>query len=152
MPKFRKIYNYCWQQLPKILAPLQYFSKLHKADKFVRIPQNLLHCGVLNTGAQLGRGWDGEVSPTHFWKSKKVSWFWKKGPDCIHLYPVLRVSRRKNSKIFSCGAFSSRILDEMFIEVPKFLETSPSLKDFWLLAWNSSFLDNFQETIVMESF
>ena len=79
----------------------------------------------------------GEASPALFWKSKKVLWFCRKGPDCIHLCVkfsiqnvVLRVSRRKNSKFFSCGAFFSCVFDE----VPKFHETSCALKNFWLRA------------------
>ena len=39
---------------------------------------------TINTVAQLDRA-GGEASPTLSWKSKKVSWFWKKGPHCIHL-------------------------------------------------------------------
>ena len=47
---------------------------------------------------------------------------------------VLRVLGEKNSKIFACGAFFSCAFDEMFIEVPKFHETSFTLKNFWLRA------------------
>ena len=36
----------------------------------------------------------------------------------------------KNSKISPCGAFFSCVFDEMFIEMPKFRETSPALKNF----------------------
>ena len=61
------------------------------------------------TGAQLGGG---GASPVLFWKSKKVHWFWKKSPNCVHpcvessvQIVVLRVSRRKSPKIFPCGAF-----------------------------------------------
>ena len=53
-------------------------------------------------------GW--EVSRVFFWKSIKVSWFWKKGPDCIHLCViffiqnvVLRVFRKKNAKVYPVG-------------------------------------------------
>ena len=51
----------------------------------------------------------------------------KKGPDCTHLWVkfsidnvvliVLRVSRRKNAKIFPCGVLFSYVLHEMFITV-----------------------------------
>ena len=44
----------------------------------------------------------------------------------------LIVSTRKNSKIFPCGFLFSCVLDEIFIGVPKFHETSPALKYFWL--------------------
>ena len=60
------------------------------------------------TGAEPGGKRGGLPNP--FWKSKKVPWFWKKGPDCVHLWGkffienvVLRVSRRKNFKTFPCG-------------------------------------------------
>ena len=48
----------------------------------------------------------GRDIPSSFFKiEKKVPWFWKKCPDCVHLRvnqnSVLRVSRRKNSKIFT---------------------------------------------------
>ena len=33
---------------------------------------------------------------------------------------VLRVSRKKNSKMFPCGAFLSCVVDKMFMEVPLF--------------------------------
>ena len=46
---------------------------------------------------------------------------------------VLRVSRKKNSKIFICGAFSC-VSDEVFTKVPWFHETSPAPKYFWLSA------------------
>ena len=92
-------------------------------------------------GAQLGGNGE-EASPTHFWKSKKVPGFWKKGPDCIHLCVkfsiqnvVLRISRTKKFQIFPCGASFSCVFDEVFIEVSKFHETSPVLKNFWLRAW-----------------
>ena len=58
-------------------------------------------------------GWvRGGGLPCPFWKSKKVPWFWKKGPNCVHPWAkssiqniVLRVSRRKSSKIFPAGPF-----------------------------------------------
>ena len=39
---------------------------------------------------------------------------------------------RKNSKIFPCLAFLLFVVDEMFIKVPLFQETSPTLKNSWL--------------------
>ena len=63
----------------------------------------------------------------------------KKRPDCVNLWvkfliynAVLKVSRRKNSKIFYCGAFSSCVVDEKFIGVTLFQETFPVLKHSWL--------------------
>ena len=38
---------------------------------------------------------------------------------------ALKASRRKNFEIFLSGAFLSCVVDEMFIEVPLFQETSP---------------------------
>ena len=63
-------------------------------------------------------------SPVLFRKSKKVPKFWKKDPDCVHLWVkffirnlVLTVSWRSNSKIFSSRVFLSCVFDEMFIEM-----------------------------------
>ena len=59
----------------------------------------------------------------------------EKSPDIVHLWVkffiqnvVLRTSRKKNSKIFTYYFFC------VFIKVPKFHETSPALKNFWLHA------------------
>ena len=68
------------------------------------------------TGAQ--QGGERRGLPCSFWKSKKCPDFWKKDPDCVHLWVkvfihniFLRASRRKNSKIFPCGAsFSMRAM------------------------------------------
>ena len=56
---------------------------------------------------------------------KKRPWCWGKNGDCVVLWVkfciqniVLGVSKRKNSKIFPCGAFYSCVFNEMFIEVP----------------------------------
>ena len=76
------------------------------------------------SGTQLGeRGGD---FPCPFLKiEKKCADFGNKGPYCLHLRVesfiqnvVLRVSRRKSSKIFPCGTVFSFIFDEKFIEVP----------------------------------
>ena len=61
----------------------------------------------------------GQASPALFETRKKCPYFGKNGPDCIHrcvkfyIQNVLRVSRRKNSKMFPWGA----VYEEMFIEV-----------------------------------
>ena len=59
------------------------------------------------TGAQLGRRERKEAPPTFFWKSKKVPWFWNKGPNCVYPWVessiqnvVLGTSRRKSPKNF----------------------------------------------------
>ena len=75
------------------------------------------------TGAQLkGRG---EASPTLFENRKKYPDFGKKGPDSVHLWVkfsiqniFLRASRRKNFKMFPCGALFPCVFDKMFIKVP----------------------------------
>ena len=74
-----------------------------------------------NSGAQLG----GERPPLPFFENrKKCPDFGRKGPNCVHPWVessiqnvVLRVSRRKSSKMFPCGAFSY-VFDEKFIEMP----------------------------------
>ena len=80
---------------------------------------------LTSSGAQLGGGEGGGI-PCPFLKiEKKCPDFGKKGPNCVHpwLYSsipnvVLRVSRRKSSKIFPCRTFFSYVFDEKFIEVP----------------------------------
>ena len=64
----------------------------------------------LHSGAQQGRR--GEVSPALFENWEKCHDFGKKYRDCVHHWVkfsiqnlVLRVSRRKKSKMFFCGAF-----------------------------------------------
>ena len=98
-------------------------------------------CATREVGAMVGGRGGWEVFPTLSWKSKKVPWFWKKGPDCIHFCVifsiqnvVLRVSRGEKCKSFPCEAFFSCVFVEMFIEVPKFHETYSALKNFLLRA------------------
>ena len=78
-------------------------------------------------GAQLrGRRRGGGRPPLPYFENrKKVPWFCKKCPDCVHILVkffiqnvILRVYSRKNSRIFSCGAFFSSVFDKMFIKVP----------------------------------
>ena len=71
------------------------------------------------TGVQLAES--GEASLTLFENRKGCTDFGKKGPDCVHLWVkfpiqnlVLRVSRRKNSKMFPCGT-SFFVFDKMFM-------------------------------------
>ena len=76
---------------------------------------------VKESGAQLGGG-----LPCPFLKFKKKGPDnGKKGPNCVHPWVessiqkvVLRVSRRKSSKSFLCGAFFSCVFDEKFIKSP----------------------------------
>ena len=65
--------------------------------------------------------------PLPFLKIEKMSRLWNKVPDCACLwfkfsiqYVVLRLSRRKVSKMFPCGASFSCVFDEMFVEVFQF--------------------------------
>ena len=85
--------------------------KRSKLETFTVFFNSYFGSHIENTGAQLwGEG--GEASPALFWKLKKVPWFWKKCLDCVHplvkfaiQIVALRVSKRKNSKIFPCRAF-----------------------------------------------
>ena len=84
------------------------------------------------------QGYLGIFSHTHrrattacFEHQKEYSDLGKKGPDCVHLWVkissknvVLRVSTRKNSKMFHCAVSFSWAFDEMFIEVPWFHKPS----------------------------
>ena len=70
-------------------------------------------------------GGRGATPPAVFENRKKCPDFWKKGLDCVYTWVkfsiqnvVLRVSRRKNSKMFPCGASFSIVIDQIFIEVP----------------------------------
>ena len=93
-------------------------------------------------GAQLEGGWRGGGLPCPFLKIKKnCPDFRKKDPDCVHPFVkfaiynvILRVSSRRDFKLFPCGNFFSGIFDEIFIGVPLSRKV-PSLKYFWLRAW-----------------
>ena len=74
------------------------------------------------TGAQLGK--EGRPLFPFLKIEKKCPDFWKKSPDFAHLSVklsiqnvALRASRRKNSKMFPCGASFSGVFDEIFIEM-----------------------------------
>ena len=84
-------------------------------------------------------GW--EVSRVLFWKSIKVPWFWKKGPDCIHLCViffiqnvVLRVSRKKNAKVYPVGLSFLVFLTKCLWKCPNSMKPSWPCKNFWLRA------------------
>ena len=76
-----------------------------------------------------------EASPALFWKWKKVPWFsssWlcsSLGQVFHSKYNVLTVSGEKNVYL---GVSFSCVFDKMFIKMPKFRETSPALKSFFL--------------------
>ena len=62
-----------------------------------------------------------------FLKTEKCALNLEKCPDRVRLWvkflilnAVLRVTRKKNSEIFPCGAFLSHAVVKMFIEVPLF--------------------------------
>ena len=90
------------------------------------------------TGAQLGKRVD--ASPALFENQNKCPDLGKKDPDCGYLWVkcsiqnvVLRVSWKKNSKMFPYEVPFSCIVDKMFIEVAYFHNSpSPTLKKFWL--------------------
>ena len=81
---------------------------------------------------------EGEASPAFFFENrKKCLNFWKKGPNCVNPWVesstqnvVLRVSRRKSSKIFLGGPFFFVVLTKSL------LKCSNSTKS--LLPWKVS--------------
>ena len=75
-------------------------------------------------GAQIG-GERGDLPCSCLKIEKKCPDLGKKGPNCVHPWldssipnVILRVSRRKSSKILPGGTFFSCVFDEKFIEVP----------------------------------
>ena len=73
---------------------------------------------------------------------KKGTDFGRKCPICVHLWvnshlkkAVLRVSWRRNTKHFPCGALVLYVVHETFTEVSLFQETSFAPKNSWLRAW-----------------
>ena len=92
-----------------------------------------LHVAYLNkSGAQLGGEGGGKPPLSFFENQKKLPWFWRKIPWlCPSLIKfaiqnvVLKVSKRKNSKIFPCGAFFLDFLIICLSKCPNF--TKPPL-------------------------
>ena len=91
---------------------------------FQFIPQLYSSSGKMLHHRRAARG-KGEVSPAIFEDRKKCPDFGKKGPNCVHPWvessiqnAVLRISRRKSSKIFANWAFFVCVFDEKFIEAP----------------------------------
>ena len=121
------------------LLPIRLICKCSKVSFLLK--SKIMKLQSYKSSLQLGEGEVGEASPTLFWKSKKVPWFWKKGPNCVHPWVesfiqnvVLGVSRRKNSKFSPAGSFFLAFLTK-FIEMSWFHKTSPALKNVWLFAW-----------------
>ena len=83
--------------------------------------------------------------PFFFWQSEKVSWFSKIGLNCVHLWVessvqnlVLRVSRKKSSKMFPCKSFSLVFLKKRLSKCPNF--TKPPL--LWKITrWTPEYLN-----------
>ena len=79
------------------------------------------------TSQERNYGKGGRHPPLFFENCTKCPDFYKKGPDCVHLWVdcvqlsiqnvVLRASRRKDSRVFPCGTFSSCVFNEMHIEM-----------------------------------
>ena len=66
-----------------------------------------------------------------FLKIRKVSWIYKNGPGCVHFWVkfsvqnvVLRVSTRKNTKIFLCRVFFPDFLTKWLSKCPNFMKTN----------------------------
>ena len=66
-----------------------------------------------------------------------MTWFWKKNDLIVFIYglnfsfkTLLRVSKKKKMVKFFLRGLSSRVVDEIYIEVLVFQESSPALKNF----------------------
>ena len=88
-------------------------------------------CIFSHTHRRTTRG-RGEPSPGLFENQKRCFDFWKNGPECVHLWVkfsiqnvALRVSRRKNSKMFPCGVFFLVLLMKCLFKCPSSLNLSP---------------------------
>ena len=86
----------------------------------------------------------GRLPLLFFENQKKVPWFEKKDPDSVQFWVkfsirnvVLRVSRGKNSKLFSCRVFFSSILTKCLSKCPNSTKLPLSWKILVLcLSWN----------------
>ena len=92
-------------------------------QRYLGILRDLYTYSATLTDVQLGGKVD--ASPAFFKKRKNCPDFWKEDLDCVHLWVkfsiqnvVLRVSRRKNSKMFPWRASFSGVFEEIFIEEP----------------------------------
>ena len=102
-----------------------------------KIPLNQFITFLKIQARNLERGGGVGDLPCPFLKIAKYALILGKNiPDCIHfcvkfsiLNVVLRVSRRKNFKMFPYGAFSL-VFNEMFIKLSKLHETFSALKIF----------------------
>ena len=75
--------------------------------------------------------------PCPFLKIEKSVLILEKGPGFIDLFVKFSIQNgRKNStQFFSARPFLC-VFYEIFIDVPKFHETSSALKNFWFRAWD----------------
>ena len=127
------------------------FDGHHECLQKTTIFSSMLHilsqliCNVSCTfSCCLGNQGGGGGLPYPFLKIEKKSRdFRKKGPNCVHPWVessiqnvVLRVSRRKSSKIFPCWAFFLQFSMKNLSKCPN--STKPALKNFWLLASQGS--------------
>ena len=103
-----------WKKIQDNICWSLEMSARDNFPKMVEISKNLKNCIACRE------------FPALFWKSRKVPWFWKKGPDCIHLCiifsiqnVVLRVSREKNTKVYPVGS-------SFLVFLTKYLSNCPS--------------------------
>ena len=113
----------------------QTFSNVENLANLVSNTSNSLRCAIR------GRRSGGRHPLPFFENQKKCPDFAKKGPNCVHPQVkfiiqnvILRVSRRKNSKIFPAVLFFIEFLTKFLSKCPNFTKTSPALKNFWLRA------------------
>ena len=80
----------------------------------------------LYTGSQLEE--EGEVCPALLQKSKKLPWFWKKGPDYVHLWvmPIFGFcpSLEKTPNFFLAGPFFLVLLMKCLSKCTSYTKTA----------------------------
>ena len=91
--------------LPYIFSPSRVTAKS-------RISVDNTFSNNTDAGAGVQLGGRGEASPAFIFEIKKSALILEKNTL------ILRVSKRKNSNIFPCGAFFSWLFNKTFIEVP----------------------------------
>ena len=97
------------------MLPSKYILLSSQEEEVIVLPQG--------TDADVQRKVNTPLS--FFLKIKKVKWFWKKCPDCVHPWVNffiqnvgLRVSRRKNLKLFHAGRFFLLFLTKYLLKCP----------------------------------
>ena len=73
--------------------------------------------------------------PCPFLKIEKSVLILEKRLNDLFVKFSIQNGRKNSTQFFSAGPFLC-VFDEIFIEVPKFHETSPALKIFWFRAWD----------------